>query len=223
MGRTRKAGTALCTTARALPPSRTLSIRAGGRIGLCHRRHLAIQRPVACRRILYGHEQLCTARLDNVIGLSSQIENQPNLVGMVADADLFEEPMADVDRWPAKGRGRMRDIDHQAAFVDPDGLMRQHALAVDDHAEALGLLAHLDRGDRGRHRRNVGRCQTGLRHRHIGVPLQGRCRGGDRERETDGRQGGKNPEHGRGMSYVCHSRPSFGWRSLTYSRSCFLP
>ena len=68
------------------------------------RRDLFVRRTIGGgRSILERDKQSCAVRLDNVICLAPQIEDDPDFVAMVPDADLLEEPMADVHRRSAKG------------------------------------------------------------------------------------------------------------------------
>src|SRR5690242_9028885 len=145
---------------------------------------------------------------------------------MIADAYLPQKPMTDVHPRPRKRRPDMRNIHDQTTLAKPERLMREHAVPGDGDAEAVRLLAHVDVRDH-RHRGSDIHCraiETSLTHRDLGIPLRGRSHGGHRQRKTHSRQGGEDSEDRGGISlYMCHSRPSFGWSSLTYSRSCFLP
>src|SRR5512144_1785319 len=100
-----------------------------------HQRHLRDSRTLFFKSILVSSglfqfdNKHSSLRLNHVLSPVTQVEDDPDLVRVVAHTDLLQETMIDVHKRFANGGRNLWDVNNQTMLPKPGHLMQQPAIA----------------------------------------------------------------------------------------------
>ncbi len=105
-------------------------------------------------------------RLDRIVRRMRKVKDDSDLIHVIAQTHLLEQPMVYIHDGLSNCGSHLRDIDHQTSLAKLGCLMQQRSIPGDGHAHSVVFLLNLDPGQGLRHhillrRRQVANSRRG--------------------------------------------------------------